>query len=253
MKQHGDEPRASHTELESLVTEAVFGDQRALEQLVETIYRPVYNLALRMLRYPQFAEDATQEILVRVVTNLGSFRSESAFMTWVYRVASNHLLSTRKKVWRDVHVSFNAIAERLGLSLELYEPSPEARYEDELLTEEVKRACTLGMLTALGVKGRMALILGEIYEFTGPEAAYIMDTSPQAYRQQLSRARADLVGFMSNHCGVVNPKRPCRCHKHVVNKVRAGQLEPENPVYATETDQRRAEPTRSDPGAAFRP
>lgn len=223
-------------ELERLVTGAVFGDKRALEGLIETTYRPVYNLSLRMLRYPQAAEDATQEILIKVITQLGSFQRKSAFMSWVFRVASNHLLSARKKTWREAQGSFDEIAERLEFSLALSQPSPEARYEDELLIEEVRRSCTLGMLAALSQKQRMALILGEIYEFTDREAAHIMATSPQAYRKQLSRARADLTGFVAGQCGVVNSERPCRCYKHVGNKVRTGQLEPKKLSYATEAD-----------------
>lgn len=226
------------SELQTLVTGAVFGDRGALGELLGALHPPVYNLALRMLRYPQFADDAAQEVLVKLVTHLGSFRRESAVTTWVFRIAANHLLTARKKALGTSSLSFEAIAEQLETSLEHYQPSPEGRVEDESLVEEVKRGCTLGMLAALSERGRMALILGEIYEFSGDEAAYVMGTSPQAYRQQLSRARAELVGFMRRRCGLVNPENPCRCHKHVANKVRAGRLGPDNLRYRGEPDER---------------
>ena len=71
-------------DLETLVATARAGSRESLERLVAEIQRPVYNLALRMLWHPEDARDAAQEILVRVVTHLGTFRGESRFLTWVY-------------------------------------------------------------------------------------------------------------------------------------------------------------------------
>src|SRR5438445_11408715 len=81
---------------EANVKRAQQGDQAALEELIEQIQAKVYGLALRMLWHPEDAKDATQEILLRIVTHLGSFRRESSFQTWVYRIAANHLLGWRK-------------------------------------------------------------------------------------------------------------------------------------------------------------
>ena len=76
-----------------LVRRAAAGDRAALESLIEGIQDKVYGLALRMLWHPDDARDATQEILLRVVTHLSSYRHESSFLTWVYRLATNALLS----------------------------------------------------------------------------------------------------------------------------------------------------------------
>ena len=83
-------------DLEALVALARDGDRESLERLVDCIQRPVYNLALRTLWHPEDAQDATQEILIRVITHLGSFRGDSRFMTWVFRVAANHLITARQ-------------------------------------------------------------------------------------------------------------------------------------------------------------
>ena len=72
--------------LEQLVAKAADGDKVALEEVVRQIQDKVYGLALRMLWHPADAEDAAQEILIKIITHLGSFRGDSAFMTWVYRV-----------------------------------------------------------------------------------------------------------------------------------------------------------------------
>ena len=71
-----DEKKREDTEM--LVSRAVEGDQEALEQLLTEVQDLVFNLSLRMLGTIQDAEDASQEILIRVMTNLASFRGDSA-------------------------------------------------------------------------------------------------------------------------------------------------------------------------------
>ena len=82
--------------LDQLVEQAREGDEEALEAVVRALQDRIYNLALRMLWHPSDAEDATQEILVKVITRLRQFRHESAFTTWVYQIAKNHLFITRR-------------------------------------------------------------------------------------------------------------------------------------------------------------
>src|SRR5262245_1976161 len=78
------------------------GDRQALERVVRAIQDDVFHLAVRVLGDPEEARDASQEVLVRVVTRLGSFRGESRFRTWVYRVATNALLDVREGLRRPV-------------------------------------------------------------------------------------------------------------------------------------------------------
>jgi DNA-directed RNA polymerase specialized sigma24 family protein len=67
-----------------------------------------------MLWHPEDARDATQEILTRVITHLGGFRRESAFMTWTYRIAANYLSSVRKGRLEEQSYTF----ERFGGELD---------------------------------------------------------------------------------------------------------------------------------------
>ncbi|MFO7739936.1 MAG: sigma-70 family RNA polymerase sigma factor, partial [Desulfatiglandaceae bacterium] len=83
---------------ERLVDLAKEGGRNALEELVRTIQDRIYGLALRILFLPADAEDATQEILIKIITHLRSFKGESRFTTWCFRIAANHLLSTRKRI-----------------------------------------------------------------------------------------------------------------------------------------------------------
>src|SRR5260370_37661191 len=87
---------ATDAEDQSLVTRARSGDRKALEELIQRHQAWIYNIAVRMLFHPQDAEDATQEILVKVLTRLASFGSRSSFRTWLYRVGFNHLLNLKR-------------------------------------------------------------------------------------------------------------------------------------------------------------
>lgn len=87
--------RASDKENE-MVAGARAGDSSALEQIVIVLQPRVYRLAVRMLWHPEDAKDATQEILIRVVTSLSTFRAESSLSPWAYRIATNHLLTARR-------------------------------------------------------------------------------------------------------------------------------------------------------------
>ena len=71
-----------------LVDKAIVGDGQALEELLRSTSGLVFNLALRFLGTVHDAEDASQEIAVKIMTRLSTFRKESAFSTWVYRYAS---------------------------------------------------------------------------------------------------------------------------------------------------------------------
>jgi RNA polymerase sigma factor (sigma-70 family) len=97
--------RTSHdgfsAELDRLARRAAEGDRGALSELVREIQHPMYGLALRFLGNPEDAQDACQEILIRIVTRLGTFEGRSKFSTWAYTVAVRSLLRTRKRLYES--------------------------------------------------------------------------------------------------------------------------------------------------------
>jgi len=229
----GIEATEHESDLEALVVRARDGDRDALEAVVERIRHRIYNLALRMLWHPADAEDATQEILVRIVTRLGSFRGESAFTTWTYRVAANSLLTTRKRRAEREELTFERFAEQLDEGLAPAVPDPAVEVEHRLLVEEMKIGCTQGMLLCLDRDHRLAYILGDIFALNSTEAAEVAGVSPATFRKRLSRARARLHGFMERKCGLVNPANPCRCARRIDHAVTAGRIDPERLLFAT--------------------
>jgi RNA polymerase sigma factor (sigma-70 family) len=207
--------------LEEHVRRAVEGDRRALEATIEAIQHMVYRLALRMLGEPADAQDASQDILARVVTNLASYRGDSAFTTWVYRVATNHLLNV-KRSRAEQRAAFDSLAAQIDAGAA---QDGEASTE-RILQQEVVLACTQAMLLCLDRDHRIALVLGDLFELSNEEAAEVLDVSPAAYRKRLERARERVVAFLRGRCGVFDGAAKCRCSKQVAYAARIGELRP---------------------------
>ena len=210
--------------LEALARQAVEGDREALDRLITQLQPDVYRLALRMLWNRQDAEDASQEILVKVVTRLAQFDSRSRLQTWVYRIAVNYLLDVKKSPVERMRLSFGAFAMDLADGLSDEGPQPAER---SILVEEVKIGCTLAMLQCLERPHRLAYVLGDIFELSGPEAAEALGISPALFRKRLQQAREIIVSFTSQHCGLISDAAECACHRRVPAAVRTGRVDPE--------------------------
>jgi len=211
--------------LEELVRQAQGGDAAALEQIVRAVQDDVFGLALRMLGHPDDARDAAQEVLIRVMTKLSTFQGESRFRTWVYRVAANGILNFRTEL-RTPERSFGEAGAQLDDALDAYEAAPTSEPEREVLVNEVKVACTHGMLLCLDRPHRLAYVLGEILEFSGDDAAAMLEISPVAFRKRLSRAREEMETFLQKQCGLANPANRCRCAKLVPTAIASGVVDP---------------------------
>lgn len=204
------------------------GDRRALGDVIRAISDDVYNLAIRVLRDSHDAEDATQEILVRVLTRLSTFRGEAAFSTWVYRVAANLLFSRRRSRCEIESVDFAAFADDLA---EGPFGDPPSGVDAALLEEEVKLGCTSAMLLCLDRPRRLAFVLGEVFELSSAQAAYVLDITPAAYHQRLARSRARIRRFMGGNCGLVNPANTCRCARRIGGAISRGRVDPDAPTF----------------------
>lgn len=187
----------------------------------------IYGLALRMLRHPEDAEDAAQEILIKVITHLSDFREESAFSSWVYRVASNHLLTRQKQKSARMEITFDAIEEMLSSVTNTTSSLNISGPERGLLLEEVRFDCMQSVLTCLDREVRIAVILGEFYGVTSKEGAFILAITPEAFRARLSRGKKRVQEFMEKHCGLVNKNNACSCHKVAAINLEQGQIVPE--------------------------
>jgi RNA polymerase sigma factor (sigma-70 family) len=214
--------------MSDVVARAVDGDQEALREIVHELRDPLYRLALRMVWRPADAEDATQEILIQVITRLASFRGEAKLLTWAYRIGVNYLLNLRRKTPQEAReLSLDEFRDDLadGLADADY-AGPDA----DLLVNEVRLSCTQAVLQCLERSERVAFVLADVFELTSTEAAWVLDISPAAYRKRLERARERLRAFMGSTCGIVTPEGFCRCARRVDKAVSVGRIDPAAPV-----------------------
>lgn len=216
--------------LEALAQRAASGDRHALEQICNELRDPIFRLALRFFSEPADAEDSTQEILLQVITHLGMFEGRSRLTTWVYRIASRHLLRTKRRGAEPTVHSAADIAEYLDASLAPapYTAADEAEYR--MLRDEVRTSCTYGMLLTLSRGVRLAYILGDLVEMTDQEGAEALEISPAAFRQRLARARHTIRPILAGRCGLVDRANPCSCDRQIQAALDNGLIPPSGPV-----------------------
>lgn len=214
----------------ALAARAVAGDRTAVGEIVRQLQDPIYRLALRMVWRPADAEDACQEILLRVVGKLDTWRGEAKLLTWAYRIGVNYLLNlTRKTPQEAAQLSLDQYGEGLkdGLAEEDYRGP-----ESTLLVHEVRLNCSQAMLQCLAREERVAFVLSDVFELSSAEGAYISGTTAVAYRKRLQRAKKRLGNFLTSTCGVANPAAFCKCPRRVDKALELGRVDPRRPAFA---------------------
>ena len=135
--------------LAALIEQATAGDRAALETVLAGVQDLVFNLSLRMLGTFHDAEDASQDILLKIMTHLSSFKGESAFTTWVFRIAVNHLKDYRKYMFAQFPLSFEYYGNDIRSGKVQDVPDLTQNVEKAILAEELKLSCTNVMLQCL--------------------------------------------------------------------------------------------------------
>lgn len=211
----------------ALIESSRGGSVEALEKLVLRHQAWVYNIAVRMVFHPQDAEEVTQEVLIKAVTQLSTFRGGSTFRTWLYRIAANHVLNMRRRGGELRPHTFASYAGAINDTPDLDLPDPKSVPVDvPLLVEEAKLTCTTGMLLCLDRKQRLIFTLGEILGVGDAVGGDVLEMSSDNFRQCLFRARRDLYQFMHGQCGLVNANNPCRCPKKTSGFIAGGHVDP---------------------------
>ena len=213
------------------IEQAVGGDRQALEALILSVQDMVYNLSLRMLGTIQDAEDATQEILVRVITQLATFQRKSEFSTWVYRIATNYLINCKKSMFARRPLSFEVYGADIDRGFIPDAGELMQNVSEGLLAEELKLSCTNVMLQCLDPESRCIYVLGIMFRADSKICGEILGITPEAYRKRLSRIRATVGGFLSEYCGLAGSGK-CSCNKRVGYAIQTQRLNPGNLEYS---------------------
>ena len=179
---------------QELVHSAQKGDTSAFGQLVEAHQSKIYSLCYRMTGNAEDAADLTQEVFLSAWRSLGSFQSQAAFSTWLYRLTSNACIDFLRKEKRRSALSLTTEGEEEeGRELEVADQrfSPER----ELEKKEARRAVREG-LAALSPEHRQVLVLREMEGLSYTEMAHLLDLEEGTVKSRLARARLALKDFL---------------------------------------------------------
>ena len=214
----------------ALVDKILEGDSKALDKLVDIHQAFIYNVAWKMTHSNEDALDLTQEVLIKIITKLSTFKRKSAFRTWLYRIVFNEFLQTKRKVKEEVFSSFEVHDQQLNAV-----PDPELTPEEALelkdYAREVKFRCTSAMLICLDREQRLIYLLGDTFGIDHNLGAEIFGISKQNFRVKLSRARKELHNYMEYRCGLINKSNPCRCSKKAKSALKMGVLDENSLIF----------------------
>jgi len=227
--------KKTNEELQALVNKATAGDKKALETLVASVQDIVFNLSLRMLGTFADAEDATQDILLKMITHLSSFRGDSSFTTWVFSIAANHLKNYKKHMFARYPLSFEYYGDDIENGKVQDVPDLTQNVEKDVLAEELKMSCTNVMLQCLDMESRCIFILGTMFKIDSRIAGDILEMTPEAFRQRLSRIRRKMADFLGQYCGEYGGGR-CKCKDRVNYAIQSHRINPLQLDYTAATE-----------------
>ncbi len=177
-----------------IVRKVLQGDVNAFEKLVTEYEKGVYAIALRMTGNPEDASDMTQEAFIKAYNSLQSFRGDSKFSVWLYRIASNVCLDFLRSRSRKPTVSLSVEddeGEETQLDVADESQSPELLLERSLTRDAVQRG-----LQALAPDYRQILLLREIQGLSYEEIADVLRIEVGTVKSRIFRARKRLCAFL---------------------------------------------------------
>lgn len=144
--------------------------------------QPIYYLCLRMLGDPQKAEDAAHDVFLRAYRHLESFRGESSWRTWLYRIAINHCRNLQQ-TWHERHM-FSNVDEVVWETASAPAESPLRVLETKELGERIQKT-----LDSLSPEYRLILLLVADEDLSYDQVAALTNQTSDAVRGKLHRAR----------------------------------------------------------------
>jgi RNA polymerase sigma-70 factor (ECF subfamily) len=160
------------------------GDAAAWRRLYEDHFPMVFRLAIRMGASEREAADVAQEVFLRVWRGLGSFRGDSQFRTWLYRITLNEVSRMARE--GAVRRAFGAL-----LAMVAREEAPAARGPDRVVEQAEAFAELQAILARMKPKQRSVFVLFEVEELPLEQIAQVLDCPLETVRSRLRHARAD--------------------------------------------------------------
>lgn len=209
-----------------LVSQAKAGHLAAFEQLVSRHERHIYSLALRILRHPQDAEDATQQTFLSAVENLSGLREDASFSTWLKQIATHAALKILRKRRGLDFVSLEENTEQQDGMDTIPHPDYIADWR-ESPREMVRRNETLRMIDTameqLEEKHRLVFVLRDIEGLSIQETAEALGISEGNVKVRLLRARLQLREILTQSFGDPATRIERVPHDHNAQTTRSNQ------------------------------
>lgn len=177
-----------------IVQKVIRGDVNAFEKLVLAYEKNVYNIALRMTGNSEDASDMTQEAFIKAYNSLQSFRGDSKFSVWLYRIATNVCLDFLRSRSRKPTVSLSVEdneGEDVQLDVADESQSPELLLDRQMTRESVRRG-----LETLLPEYRQILLLREIQGLSYDEISQALGLEVGTVKSRIFRARKKLCAFL---------------------------------------------------------
>ncbi|MCL1982317.1 MAG: RNA polymerase sigma factor [Clostridiales bacterium] len=210
------------------------------EQLYNENFVKVYRLAHGLVKNSFDAEEITQESFLRAFRFYDSFREDSSFFTWIYRitlnVANDYLKKKEKMAVQSLEDAGYVIDEIIDHA-QTFDP------EMEYLEHEAKAMCLHSVTECLAGDQRKIFCLAVTLGLPQKTVAEILDSSVGAVKTALYRAKKRWFGYMENRCSLINKSNPCHCKQWVKFGLSQGWFSPDeardiiitpNPVLVNE-------------------
>ncbi|MBI5756318.1 MAG: sigma-70 family RNA polymerase sigma factor [Nitrospirae bacterium] len=181
-----------------LIEEAKKGDKTAFEKLISKYQQKVYNYSLRMTGDPALSEDICQEALIKAYFSITSFRGDSSFSTWLYRIIYNTCKDHWRKEGRSSGMKVCFSEDDADEIKSVLTEAASRLFYDRLRQEELQDWIA-NLITQLPPEFRTILILRDIQGFSFQEIAEIADASIGTVKSRLNRARNQLRAILSGN------------------------------------------------------
>jgi len=197
-----DRPAELNAQEAAFVSRLQANEDAAYDELVRTYNATIYHVAYRMLGDPADASDVVQEIFLKVFKNIGGFKAEAAFKTWIFRIAFSEILN-RLRWWkrRCKYATVSLDEGPSGRPASDFVADAGPTPEEILQFKERETAIQLA-LRKLSGEHRSIIVLRDIEGFSYNEIADVLGISIGTVKSRLARARADLKKSLMRYLSV---------------------------------------------------
>lgn len=173
-----------------LVKKSISGDVDAFEELIKGYKKMAYNIALRVLRNKEDAEDISQEALIKVFKNIGSFNMKSSFKVWLYRIVMNTCLDFKRK--KNI-ITYSIDKPLENDENEIMQDIPDNTYNPDIVIQnELESQMLYDSIDSLDDDFRTVIVLRDMQGLSYKDIASVLSCNEGTVKSRLNRARNKL-------------------------------------------------------------